>query len=586
MRRDPSRLATSEFDLLIVGAGIYGATVAWDATQRGLKVALIDKGDFGSGTSFNNAKTVHGGVRSLQRGQLAEMREYLRERRALSHILPHLVHPLPFLLPTSSKPTRHKLALGAYFRLNDLLARDRNDLPDTSKHLPGSRVLSRAECLRLAPWIDPDGVTGGIEWHDAQFSNSSRAELAFITTAVRHGLEAANHVQAVGLIAQDDGRVVGVMAQSVQPESPPFPIRARVVLLATGGWTADLLRAWGTATAGRRVPQWSVAMNLVIGGKGGTHAVGGTARGRLFFLAPWRGATIAGTSHDPWTGTADQLVPRRQYVEQLLADVNSAFPRASIRDEDIRLVHRGLLPASEASAQRVTLLRDSPFVDHAEDGCRNLFSLVGVRYTTARHSAERAVDAVSRALGATVAPCATATTRLDGGHIERFDTFLADAKARATPDVPAALIERLVFNYGTAWTDVVATATADGAGTYGPLAPSEVEGPSGPTPLMQPLGTADYGRLGEASLPSEGGDARCDVTAAEVLYAVREEMAVTLADALLRRTEAGTRGHPGRAAVEAAATLMASELGWSAARRASEIQALARVYEAAATRGN
>lgn len=565
MRRDPSRLTTSEFDLLIVGAGIYGAAVAWDATQRGLKVALIDKGDFGSGTSFNNAKTVHGGVRSLQRGHVGEMREYLRERRALSRILPHLVHPLPFLLPTRSSLTRHKLLLGSYFRLNDLLGADRNDLPDPGKHLPASRVVSREECLHLAPWIDPEGVTGGIEWHDAQLSNSSRAELAFIRTAVRHGLEAVNHVAAVGLIGLDEGRVVGAMAQSLQPESPPFPIRARIVLLATGGWTADLLRTFGAAASGRRVPQWSVAMNLVLAGKGGTHAVGGTARGRLFFLAPWRGATIAGTSHDPWTGAADHLVPKRELVDQLLADLNRAFPRASIGRDDIRLVHRGLLPASQASADRVTLLRDSPLVDHAEDGCRGLYSLVGVRYTTARHSAERAVDAVFRTLGVGVLPCATATTPLDGGRIDTFETFLADAKRQATPEVPAALIARLVFSYGTAWTDVVAVAR----GTDGSLRAD----------LLAPLGTGDTPDRSPGAPP-------CEVTRAEVLYAVREEMAVTLSDALLRRTEAGTRGHPGDAAVEDAARLMGSELGWSEDRRVREMQALARVYDAAATRGN
>ena len=217
------------------------------------------------------------------------------------------------------------------------------------------------------------------------------------------------------------------------------------------------MRAWGAATSGRRVPQWSVAMNLVIAGKGGTHAVGGTARGRLFFLAPWRGATIAGTSHDPWTGTADQLVPRREFVDQLLDDVNAAFPRAAVRPTDIRLVHRGLLPATEASERRVTLLRESPFIDHGEDGCANLFSLVGVRYTTARHSAERAVDAIVRVLDIVAKPSATATTKLDGGDIERFDTFVADAMRQATPDVPASLIERLVCSYGTAWRDVVAT---------------------------------------------------------------------------------------------------------------------------------
>ncbi|BCS33271.1 glycerol-3-phosphate dehydrogenase [Luteitalea sp. TBR-22] len=569
MRRDPSRLTTTEFDLLIVGAGIYGATVAWDATQRGLKVALIDRGDFGSGTSFNNAKTVHGGVRSLQRGHLGEMREYLRERRALSHILPHLVHPLPFLMPTSRRLMRHKLALAAYFRLNDLLARDRNDLPDPSKHLPASRVLSRDECLRLAPWIDPHGVTGGIEWHDAQFSNSSRAELAFITSAVRQGLEAANYVQAVGLIRQDSGRVVGVMAQEHLPDpGPPFPIRARAVLLATGGWTADLVRAWGAGTA-RRVPQWSVAMNLVIEGLGGTHAVGGNARGRLFFLAPWRGATIAGTSHDPWTATAEHLSPRPEYVSQLLADLNVAFPRAGITAAAIRLVHRGLLPASEASATRVTLLRESPFIDHAEDGCPQLYSLVGVRYTTARHSAERAVDTLVRALDASTAPCATATTRLAGGEIDRFDAFLADARRAATPAIPAALIERLVYSYGTAWRDVVSLA-------------------EGRPDLLRPLGSV--AREGDdAPAPSRAaapGGPGTDVTGAEILFAVRQEMAVTLGDALLRRTEAGSRGYPGAEATAAATDIMGDELGWSATRRERERQALARTYEAATTRGN
>lgn len=562
MRRDPSRLTTSEFDLLIVGAGIYGATVAWDATQRGLKVALIDKGDFGSGTSFNNAKTVHGGVRSLQRGHVGEMREYLRERRALSHILPHLVHPLPFLLPTRSSPSRHKLALGTYFKINDLLAADRNALADASKHLPASRIVSREECLRLAPWIDPDGVTGAIEWHDAQLSNSSRAELAFISTAARHGLEAANYVQAVTLLRHDDGRVVGVMAQSSQPDSPHFPIRARIVLLATGGWTAELLRSLGASPSGRRVPQWSVAMNLVLEGKGGTHAVGGTARGRLFFLAPWRGATIAGTSHDPWTGSANHLAPRRDDVHQLLDDVNAAFPRANVRPSDVRLVHRGLLPATEATTARVVLLRESPLNDHAEDGCRNLFSLVGVRYTTARHSAERAVDAVCRALDM-ARPCLTSTTRLDGGDIHDFHAFVGAAQREATAGVPAALIERLICNYGTAWRDVIAVGDGDPR-------------------LLRPLGHRDDGAEDTAS-----GMRQCPVTGAEVLYAVREEMALTLTDALLRRTEAGSRGPAGDAAVKDAAALMAGELGWSDDRRRDEIQALARTYDTAvATRGN
>jgi len=546
VRRDPSRLTTAEFDLLVVGAGIYGATAAWEATQRGLRVALVDKGDFGSGTSFNNAKTVHGGVRSLQRGHLGEMREYLRERRALLRILPHLVHPLPFLLPTTKRVSRHKLPLAAYFRLNDLLAADRNVIPDTSKHLPGSRVVSRDECLRLAPWIDPAGVTGAIEWYDAQFSSSSRAELAFIRTAVDHGCEAANYVEATDLIVSD-GRATGVMARSLV-DGVLFPIRARAVLLAAGGWADEWLARALQGKRRRPVPHWSIAMNLVLDDRGGTHAIGGSARGRLFFLAPWRGATIAGTSHDPWTSRADLLAPRREDLAQLLADINAAFPRAGVTAHEIRLVHRGLLPATKASPEGVTLLRHSPFIDHGEDGCGHLYSLVGVRYTTARHSAEHAINVVSRRLDVPATPSATATTPLSGGRIERFDAYVRDAKTEADAILSAVQIERLVFTYGSEWRNVVPKATAPA--------------------LLQPLG------------------ARCPVLGAEVLHAVRDEMAMTLNDVLLRRTEAGTRGYPGDDAVDAAVALMTAECGWSAARQERERQDLRRVYEAPTARGN
>ena len=556
MRRDPSRLTISEFDLLIVGAGIYGATAAWDATQRGLSVALIDKGDLGSGTSFNNAKTVHGGVRSLQRGHLGEMREYLRERRALLRILPHLVHPLPFLLPTSRALTRHKATLGVYFRLNDLLARDRNDLADPSKHLPASHLVSRDECLRLAPGIDPDGVTGGVVWHDAQFSNSDRAELAFISTAVRHGLVAANYVEATSLLS-NEGRTSGVMAHDHVTDRP-FPIRARAVLLAAGGWT-DAWLAQALPRPRRVVPAWSVAMNLVMSGVPGTHAVGGSARGRLFFLAPWRGAVIGGTSHDPWPGRADQLSPRREDLEQLLDDLRAAFPRAGLEADRIRLVHRGLLPATVANASRVTLLRDSALVDHAADGCRQLLSLVGVRYTTARQSAERAIDLVVRGLGVTARPCATAVTPLDGGRIDRFDRFAADAGHSGADQVERDRIARLVVTYGTAWPDVLAL------GRAGVEQPAEGGAPG---ELLRPLG------------------ATCAVTGAEILYACREEMAVHLTDALLRRTEAGTRGHPGADAVQAAARVMGQALGWAARRQVEETRAVDRVYDTPLGRGN
>jgi glycerol-3-phosphate dehydrogenase len=537
VRRDLNRLASSEFDLLVVGGGIYGVAAAWDATQRGLRVALIDKGDFGAATSFNNAKTVHGGVRSLQRGHIGEMREYLRERRALSHILPHLVHPLPFLLPTYRHPLQHRWAVGLYFTLNDLLARDRNALDDPSKHLPPSRLVSREECLRLHPAVRDTGLTGGVVWYDAQFSNSDRAALAFVTTAVREGCAAANYVEATGLMLAD-GRVHGVLARDAM-SGETFHVRARSVLLAAGGWTDEWLR--GQLPGARRlVPAWSVAMNVVTRPIAGSHAVGGKARGRLFFLAPWGTVTIAGTSHDPWTRGPGAVEVNHDNLARLMADLNEAFPGIGLDEGDIRLVHRGLLPASAATSQRVTLLRTSPVTDHRADGATGLVSLVGVRYTTARQSAQQAIDLVASMLNRTLAPCATATTRLEGGDITRFDDYCRDSRV-AAPDVPQARLDRLVRSYGTTHTRVLALMR---------------ESPA----LAAPLGQA------------------CDVTGAEVVHAMKHEMAVCLSDGLLRRTEAGTRGHPGADAVQAASILMARVLDWTEPRRLEEVAVVEGTY--------
>ena len=133
MQRDLRRLADTDFDVVVVGGGIYGTTAAWDAALRGLSVALIDRGDFGSGTSFNSAKTVHGGVRMLQSGNISGLRQFVRERRALTRIAPHLIHPMPFVIPTYRSFSRHRWFMRIGFGLNDFLARDRNeglDLPD------------------------------------------------------------------------------------------------------------------------------------------------------------------------------------------------------------------------------------------------------------------------------------------------------------------------------------------------------------------------------------------------------------------------------------------------------------------------
>src|SRR5262245_13064293 len=171
MQRDLRRLADTRFDLVIIGAGFYGAIAAWDATLRGLSVALVDKGDFGAATSFNNHKTLHGGLRSLQSMNFAQMRLFIRERRALARVAPHLVRVMPFVVPTYQHPRRSQSLMKVALAINDVVASDRHlGLTDPGLQLPASETVSRDECLRLNPVIDPEGVTGGAVWHDYQMT--------------------------------------------------------------------------------------------------------------------------------------------------------------------------------------------------------------------------------------------------------------------------------------------------------------------------------------------------------------------------------------------------------------------------------
>lgn len=545
MTRDLDRLANRQFDVLVIGAGIYGATIAWDAAQRGLSVAIIDRGDFGAGTSFNSLKTVHGGLRSLQRAAFAEMREFIRERRTLCRIAPHLVHPLPFIVPTYRHPMRNRPLMRAVMAVNDLVARDRNDLPDPSKHLPPSGVVSREECLRLNPAIDPAGVTGGAIWHDCQMYNADRVTLSFLISACAAGAVAVNDVEALG-VAMDGQRIVGVRAHD-RLGHQPLDIRARQIVNAAGPWAWTVLHRLGVRAA-RPAPGFSKAMNLVTRSVTTTHGVGGLVDGRFLFIAPWRDCSIIGTSHDEHHGEADALTITRRDVEAFLREIQHAFPRANLTTTDVRLVHRGLLPAAAGAGGHGRLLKNSLILDHRSDGVEGLMTVLGVRYTTARATARRVVDRAFRTLGRPMVPCRTETTPLVGGEISSFADFEREAASAPAPGFSTDDRRRLVRCYGTAYPAILRLAMVD-PGLAAPLSAS------------------------------------CPVTRAEILHAARHEMAVHLSDAVIRRTDAGSAGHPGPDALRSAAEVMAAELRWDASRTQAEIDAADRFYDVPGTGG-
>jgi glycerol-3-phosphate dehydrogenase len=355
--------------------------------------------------------------------------------------------------------------------------------------------------------------------------------LSFVLSAAARGASAANYVAADGLL-RSGARVSGVSARDTV-SGERFDIQADSVLNAAGPWASTFLQRAG-AGGGTAAPRLSRAMNLVVKRVPVEQGCGGLAAGRFLFLAPWRQVTLVGTSHDAHDGNADSLAVSSADIEKFLGDAREAFPGAQLTPDDVRLVHRGLLPMVSGSGDHVNLLRESLVVDHALAGAPGLVSMFGVRYTTARATAEDAIDAVFRQRGGRAPASATAHTPVNGGAIDNKDRLLLEATSRADTSLSKDALRRLALTYGTGYDAVVRLAN---------------ERPA----LTEPLGRD------------------CPVTGAEILYAVRAESAVRLSDALIRRTEAGSAGHPGSDAVNRAARVMADALGWDEAHTTREI---------------
>ena len=239
MTRDVERLSARTYDLLVVGGGIYGLAIAYDAAQRGLAVALIERGDFGSGSSFNHHRTIHGGLRYLQHLDVGRARESVRERRTIARIAPHTVEPLAFAVPLYRSLTRGKLAMRAGFLLDRAIAFDRNRALPATHRLPAGRVVSRATAVQEFPGLKRHGLRGAAVFYDYVTLEPDRLTLSFCLAAVEHGAVAANYVDALEPRV-DGGRVVGVRARD-RVADRTFDIAAELTVNATGSQVDRLL---------------------------------------------------------------------------------------------------------------------------------------------------------------------------------------------------------------------------------------------------------------------------------------------------------------------------------------------------------
>jgi glycerol-3-phosphate dehydrogenase len=261
MRRDLARLAERRFDLLVVGAGIHGACVARDAALRGLRVAVVDRGDFGGATSHNSFKLIHGGLRYLQHLDLLRVRQSLAERRFWLRAAAHLIRPLRFVIPTYGHGSRGREALWLALHMHDLIGFDRSRGLPPCQRVPPGRVLSRDEVLGLIPGLSDDRVTGGAAWYDGQMEDADRVLLECILDAAAADAEVANYVAAAGMLG-DAEQVDGIRARDLLTDDE-FEIRAALTVNCAGPWVAELLRLAPRPVAAAGVAGLARALNLV-----------------------------------------------------------------------------------------------------------------------------------------------------------------------------------------------------------------------------------------------------------------------------------------------------------------------------------
>jgi glycerol-3-phosphate dehydrogenase len=534
---DRARLETEVVDVLVIGGGVTGAGAALDAATRGLTVALLEARDFAAGTSSRSSKLIHGGLRYLEQLAFPLVREALHERaRLVQTIAPHLVRPLPFLLPLTA-PVWQRAYFGAGVALYDVLgAAFTSDRP-----IPRHRHLSRTATLAAFPGLRGDVVRGAIRYWDAQVDDA-RHTLAVVRTAAGHGARVLSSARVTGLLFDESpdrpAAVVGVHVADLTDGSA-FTVRARSVVAATGVWSDDIGTMLGDAAPDLRV-RASKGVHLVVPRSaidgGALTAAGGTPDGLILrtptsvlFVIPWGEEWIVGTTDTPWRLDRDHPAASSADIGYLLDQVNRVLTRPVTADQ-ILGVYAGLRPLLAGESDDTSRLSREHAVVTPVPG---LVLVAGGKYTTYRVMAEDAVDAAVAGLPG-VPPSRTASLPLVGAH--GWAAVRDDAASLAAgAGLPEAAVERLLHRHGDRTPDVLALAAAD------------------PT-LGEPLpGAPDY-------------------LAAEVVHAVTAEGALHLDDVLTRRTRISIEtAHRGVETAPRVAELMRRELGWDDERTAREV---------------
>lgn len=524
-RRGPDSLVKDQYDIVIVGGGINGAGIARDAAMRGLSVLLLEKNDFGGGTTSWSSRLIHGGLRYLEYAEIPLVYESLRERRILREVAPHLVKPIRLTIPVYEYGRRGPLVIRLGMLAYDLLS--------LAKRIPRHRMLSRDELILAEPGLDRQGLKAGAQYYDGQVTFIERLVMENVLSARAAGADVRNYSPAIGInVRERCVRAVQFLDGATGRETE---VSARVVINAAGPWVDRVL-----ATVNREIRQF-------MGGTKGSHIVvdpfegaptdacyvEARQDGRPFFIIPWNRQYLIGTTDIRYDGDPGELTASAEEIDYLIAETNTVIPSAALSREDINFAYAGVRPLPRRDKGPESAITRKHIIMKHRRVARGLISIIGGKITTYRNLAEQAVNAAVRHLDGDAGRCKTRTAILPGAD------GLDAARQRLESDArfSDAAVDRLLSIYG---------------GT-----------------VRQVLDIADESPFDEFI------DTDRTILAAEVAHAMRNEMATNLIDIVHRRMMSGLSRDQGESHSSRIAECAAREAGWDGRELARQVKELA-----------
>jgi glycerol-3-phosphate dehydrogenase len=529
-RANLADLESTRFDLIVIGAGINGAAIARDAAMRGLTVCLLEMNDLASGTSAWSSRLVHGGLRYLEHYEFGLVRESLRERERLLHNAPHLVSPLPMIVPIHEGAKRGPLLIRAGMVLYDVLSYD--------KSMPLHRMLSAEKAIQRVPALDPDGLRAAAVYYDAQVTFAERLVIENVLSAGEHGAQVVTQATVTGIYSE--GAVVRAVEVHDNISGADHRISGRAIVNVAGPWVDQVL---SEAPEGRIRGQF-------IGGTKGSHIMVDRFDGapidaiyyesrsdrRPILVIPFNGMIMLGSTDIRYDGDLDRVEASDAEIEYLLTEANALFQGVNLTPDNVRYSYAGIRPLPHTQERSTAAITRRHIIKSHAPQLRGLWSIIGGKLTTHRSLAEELVDEVMKQLGRD-ARSQTAETPLPGAAGIAFDTYRASLVRPATEiGVPERAAYRLAELYGT-----------------------RAEGILGLVRHKPDLATVV--------------DPYSGAIAAEAVFAVRSEMAHSLADILLRRTMIAYGPHVGIGPDERILEVAGKEIGWTRPQQKKELAA-------------